>query len=554
MKYSSSTQSTDWYRVTWAVTREVAPEEWRDVLAIPGVRYYPRALEIPRTAWGMPQIIDLCNGIGVAPPTHVSKYASVGLWQPFQRPLSHQPFVAQLLLSQHRVLLADQLGLGKTRSAIQAAETVRRHVYNGSRPVVVIGPLRTRAVWKKELLETGAIETLSEFCALRTRDFHDRCWNEDAAYFFVHYDIVDAWWSKFQALRPCVAIVDEAHYVKSIASRRARNAAMIVQPSPFRLLLTGTPIDNEPKDLYSLLDLLNGSQTWGSRTDFRVRYCGARRETYGYTDTEPTNVAELRSRMFPYFVRREVSDVEIELPPFARELVEVETPVGKERSYQQHTRLLSQGQIHALVETIASGGMLGRDAIRTLGELRKLTSDAKLGATVELASDILAADGAVVVFTWQRSTATYLQQTLQPSRKAITGEIPIEARDALVEGFQRAGGVLVATYGALQDAVTLHRARAMICHDIDYLPRVMLQAEKRIHRIGQSRGCKVYWMVATKLFDRILLTALRRKSADTELILELSEQLPELLGETDDHDVFTAQMEQSIREWRQWSI
>jgi SWI/SNF-related matrix-associated actin-dependent regulator 1 of chromatin subfamily A len=554
MIYRSLTLSTDWFRVTWDVDRSAPPSEWGALLAIPGIRYYPRALEIPRTAWDMSQVVDLCAELEVTPPKHSDRYATIGLWQPWQKPLAHQPVVTQRLLETHRVLLADAMGLGKTRAAIQAAETVRRHIHHGKKPVLIVGPLRVRSTWFRELLATGAIESASEFCALRTQDQRDACWSDDALYYFMHYDIVHVWWPKFTALRPCVTILDEAHYIKNGQSRRARNAAMVAHMAPFRMLLTGTPIDNEPKDLYSLLDFLNGPQTWGSRSQFRVRYCGAFRDTHGFTDTGPTNMSELRSRMSAYYIRRELSDTAVELPPFTRELTEVEIPASRTVSYQQHTRLLSSHDIRRLIDAMLSGSVMGSDVAQTMTALRQVTSEAKISATLELASGILDADGAVVVFTWQRSTAKQLQRMLQSSREAICGELAIDRREALIDSFQAHGGALVATYGALQDAVTLHRARAVILHDLDYLPKTMLQAEKRVHRIGQEYGTKSYWMVANQLFDRVLLAALRRKTADTELILSLREQIPELGSTESPEDIFASGMEQSITEWRQWNI
>jgi SWI/SNF-related matrix-associated actin-dependent regulator of chromatin subfamily A-like protein 1 len=554
MRYQSLTTSVDWFRVTWDADRSVPPAEWGPALAIPGIRYYPRAIEIPRTAWAMPQVLDLCAELGVTPPQHVEKYATIGIWLPWRKPLAHQWVVTKTLLAQQRVLLADTMGLGKTSSAILAAETVRRHIHHGKKPVLIVGPLRVRNIWLRELLAMGAIDSPSSFCALRSQDIDDSCWNDDAHYYFLHYDIVHVWWPKFTAVRPCVTIVDEAHYVKNSQSRRTRSTAMVAHTAPFRLLLTGTPVDNEPKDLYSLLDFLNGPQTWGTRSQFRVRYCGAVREQYGFVDTTPTNTTELRARMAPYYIRRELSDTDVQLPPFTRELAEVEMSDRRIASYRQHTRLLSPHDIQRLVDALISGAAVGNDVMRTMTELRQVTSEAKIAATCELASDILAADGAVVVFTWQRSTAQQLQRMLQGSRLAITGELANEKREHLIDSFQAEGGALVATYGALQDAVTLHRSRAVIMHDIDYLPKTMLQAEKRVHRIGQNFGTKSYWMVANQLFDRLLLAALRQKTADSELILSLREQIPELTSADSCADTFATDMERTMREWQQWKI
>lgn len=545
------TMGTDWFRVAWDEDRERAPSAWSELLAIPGIRYYPRALEISRTAWLLPVVLDLCAELNVVSPRHVLKYADTGLWTPKERPLTHQPYVTELLLTQQRVLLADQMGLGKTRSAIQAAETVRRHIHHGLRPVVILGPLRVRKTWFRELMATGAISSAHEFCALTSRDLGHSSWTDGASYYFVHYDVVDAWWSRFTSLRPCVTILDEAQYVKNGRSRRARNAAMVSQIAPFRIAVTGTPIANKPSDLYALLEILCGPYTWGTPIQFRERYCGSFRNDFGYVDTSPTNVEELQTRMRPFYLRRDLEDTTIELPPFTRELAEVAGGEKREQLYRGQLEILTSKQVADLVGTILGGGSVGKDTLRTLNQLRRMTSDVKIVATAELAIDVLQADGAVVVFTWQRSTAVTLQKILDETRDAVTGELSIAQREGLVDRFQAEGGALVATYGALADSVTLHRARAVILHDIDDVPSTMLQAEKRIHRIGQTQGCKSYWMVAPKFLDRITLAALHRKCADTELILSIREMLPELASAVET-DSFEARIEQSIKEWHTW--
>jgi SNF2 family DNA or RNA helicase len=92
-------------------------------------------------------------------------------------------------------------------------------------------------------------------------------------------------------------------------------------------------------------------------------------------------------------------------------------------------------------------------------------------------------------------------------------------RDNSVRDFQENGGLLVATYGALAEGVTLTAARAIVLHDLDWKMSTILQAEARIHRLGQTRGCMSTWMIAEDSIDVILARALLRKAEVIEQTL-----------------------------------
>lgn len=540
--------NASWLHVLWSDELRDPPVEWSDLLAVPGVRFFPKQLEIPWTAWVCPELIDFCRTYGLTVPVFKDKYQTVRIWDPARPVFSHQPELAKRLLQSTRVLCADEMGLGKTASAIQAAETVRRHVHHYQRPVVIFGPLRARKVWLRELTSMGAIESPEQFCALESTDMASTSFRKGALYYFVHYDVIDTWWSRLVLERPCVSIADEVHLLKNGRALRTKMASVAIQAAPFRILLTGTPIQNHPEDLWSLLTILCGERNWGSPIAFRQRYCGAVQTQFGYKDTGPTCVEELQERLAPFYLRRRREDAGVQLPDFRREIVDVQVSALKKRDHATLLGSLSPTVIARMVDALLKGSLLP-DALKALSRMRASTSQAKLPATLELAQSVLDQDGAVVVFTWERKTADWLQNKLDKAYPAMTGALSIQQRDARIDTFQANGGAIVATYGALAEGVTLHRARTMILHDIDWVPATMLQSERRIHRIGQDKACTCYWMVAHELFDALLLQALRTKLADTELILNIEQAVPEICGDAGP-DTFEARMQAQMQAWR----
>lgn len=554
MRYRSRYASTDWYSITWSQPVPEAPSNWRDVTDIPGVEYTAEQLELPRTVWHLDAVADLCESIGVPAPQHnAARYSGVPIWEPVQPQLPHQTLPTQMLLETQRLLLADTMGTGKTRSAIQAAETVRRNVFHKQRPVVIVGPLRTRATWLRELLATGALASADEFCACESRDMDGGTWRAGAAYYFVHYDVIEYWWSRIYGQgRPCFAIADEVHHCKNGRNTRSKNTAMVLQTTPFRAVLTGTPIANKPRDLFAILELMSGTKQWGRPGVFRERYTGAYNTPYGLKDGEPTNVEELQERLEPFYLRRTPEDAGIVLPEFTRELVTCEPNPIKAGMLRSQVQNLSPEAIRDLTKLFLSGGAPAfMQTIKLLNRLRKGTSDLKREATLELARDVLESTGAVVVFCWMRETAIALQRALDDDRLPVTGDSDIHTRDELVSRFQRDGGALVATYGALADSVTLTRSSVTIHHDIDYVPSTMFQSEKRTHRISQTRGCKAYWMIAPDSLDGVLLAALRKKCSDVEQLFNIDAMLPEI-SEAADPNSFESRMARSMEEWKSW--
>jgi len=546
LDYRAFTPNADWFHIMWDQPCERPPAIFEPLLELPGVSYHLKGVQVPRSVWEHALVAELCEHFKLKAPEYKG-YAQIPVWKPTRTPLAHQGLLTEVLVTSGRVLCADDMGLGKSGSAIQAAETVRRNIFARKRPVVIFAPLRLRKTWQRELLVMGAIDDPSEFCALESSSMDHPSWRNGCPYYFVHYDVVKTWWSRLVLHRPCVSIADEVHLLKNGRSLRTRSAGLALQTTPFRILLTGTPIANKPEDLWSLLTLLNGQSTWGGPIEFRKRYCGAYRTDFGWKDVGPTHEEELQARMEPFYFRRDIAAAGVELPPFKREITEVEPARGLKQAYAEFVSTLGPDMVRRIV-TAMMHGQPTDDVLKLIGQLRKETSRAKMPATLELAQSILEESGAVVVFTWERAVAKALQKQLDKSHNAVTGDLPMAEREGIVDAFQAQGGVIVATYGALAEGVTLHRARGIVLHDMDWVGSTMLQAEKRIHRIGQGHACVAHWMHAPGMFDDYIFAALRKKLGDAEQMLNLPRGVPEL-GEADD---FHTRMQSAIEDWRQW--
>ena len=504
-----------------------------DLARVPGIRHEPgwSMIEIPENCWNLRNVGTLIDALHVdgvfarrAPRYALGLDADIAtLREPYPWQRTGINFA---LANGQGLVLCDAMGLGKTFTAICAAE-IAAHAINPNKPRLIIAPAFTRDVWLRELLASGVIEDESEFCALQTRDFNDVSWAGDASWFFCHYDIIHAWYSRIVSSRrgkPVVAIVDEFHRVKNSKTQRAKGTHNAVAGAQFKMLLSGTPIDNAVGELWNPLTILHGSYSWGSPTEFRRRYAGALRGQFGMQDGMPSNIEELRHRMEPYYLRRTIEDTGSALPPLRRERLSVEMNATDLRA---HHDIASVGDVREMVDAILEGRS-STAAFEILNKLRKLTSHAKLKTTIDFVANLREQGESVVVFCWQRETAKKISfasnyvavdEARWGQNLYISGEMSQNDRDNLVHQFQKTGGLLVATYGALAEGVTLTRARAIVLHDLDWKMSTILQAEARIHRLGQQRGCMSTWMIAEDSIDVILARALLRKAEVIEQTL-----------------------------------
>ena len=503
--------------VAWSTTYQPSEAELRAFAAavcIPGVRLQSQHLEVAinaATLLALCRVYDVCgidyeDVLGLV-RHFVGQTSAAALWQPARPAYGYQADAALDIVVNRTKLLAFDMGCGKTGVAIQAAETVRQQ-RGGREPVVIIAPLFTRATWRNELLAMGAIQDASELCCLASRNFDDDMALRSAKYVFCHYDVVAAWWSKINLRKPCFVVVDEGHWIKNGRAARSNGTMMVAGTAPYRVILTGTPMSNRPGDLWHLLSVLTNPFAFGSPNDFRIRYAGAEFNGHGYADTGPTHTDELQERLATLYVRKTAEDVGLNLPPLTRRFIEIDA----ESPLSQH-EAMTPAEMHSLVQAVQDNRVA--EVLPLLTALRKETSALKLSHTVQVAADAIEQGEKVVIFTWQRATAEKIAAKLSKKQATvfcITGADDMDVRDNMVAEFQAGGAdAIVATLGALREGVTLHAARIVIMHDLDWVPASLRQAERRVLRIGQHRPCVSMWMLCRKSVDMIFAAMVLRK-------------------------------------------
>ena len=487
----------------------------RELERIPGVSWASTAtdagvLRLPANALGLPCVEEflLAEEVHIGARGALSSTAEVSDSWGLR---SYQRAAVQTILAQGGcALLCDEMGLGKSRAALVAVDMLTPP----DRVRLIVGPSYTRAVWRRELTALGLLRDESDFCALE-----GLAANEDPTgrWWFCHYEILEAWRarllvpSKGTRHSPYAMIADELHACMNPRAVRTKALLAVAAQRLVRVGLTGTPIANRPRELWPLLTFLDGPKSWGTWVNFRLRYCSAYQDDYGWRDGDPSHTEELRARLGARYIRRTKADVMLDLPQMTRQGVVLN---GDERS------ALSDQERRTILDVLVrrTGH---KETLRLIGALRKRSSSAKVKATVERVERLLdGTDERVVVFCHERARCDQLVRAINgddnlgfPRARAIHGAMALADRDGAVADFQAGlGRVLVATYGALREGVTLTRAANLILHDLDWVPATLLQAEARVHRLGQTLPVTVYWMILRDSIDDLFLQALAVKS------------------------------------------
>lgn len=478
-------------------------------------------LEIPRNCFLMPEIRSVLAAYEIPEPSLASVHPAqrASEWTPLRPLYPHQEEAVEFLVARGGGLLCDSMGLGKTSAAICAAEKyATMYARHPKAPRVVIGPKYLREVWRRELLTLGCVKE-NEICVLEGRDVQRKdVLNKMAVWFFVHYDVLSAWWPELSALRPVAVIIDEAHLCKNTRSARYAAVEKTTTGTLFRLALTGTPILNRVQELWAILNLVGGGYAWGTGKDFLVRYAGAYFDGYGWVPGRPTHTDELHARLSTTYIRRTIDDIDLELPPITREPVDLSLTKAQ---LDKHRELLHGYEMEDVMEHMRNG-TLGSEVLKWITACRKHLSNVKLPMTIEEVGSALEQGEAVVVFAWLKSSVAKIIGAFAKDHPtfSITGDTPMRAREAHIDEFQKTGGLLVATYGALSVGVTLTKARVVILHDLDWVPANMLQAEARVYRIGQNRAVLSKWMIATNTFDSFVAKKLLSKASLIQEVLK----------------------------------
>lgn len=253
--------------------------------------------------------------------------------------------------------LADDMGLGKTLQTISLLSLVCK---GGGRSSLVVMPRSLLFNWEIELSRFApGIDVYTYYG--QGRDFEEAMKHELVltTYALVRNDV-----ELFAAREFHVMVLDESQTIKNMAAMQTRSVYML--RAAHRFALSGTPVENNLSELYSLYHFLNPSM-FGSFEDFNRRYVRPIR-----TDNDTGAMKALRSKIYPFMLRRLKRDVLADLPDRVDQTVYVDMDAPQQQLYEQRRRYY----VARVKESLAAEGA-GRSRFvmfQALSELRRIAS------------------------------------------------------------------------------------------------------------------------------------------------------------------------------------
>jgi len=402
-------------------------------------------------------------------------------------------------------LLADEMGLGKTVQALAMIEA-----FPG--PHLVVCPSSLVWNWKREAsIFAPALRVLTLDGGNRAARFalipqHDLI---VTSYALLRRDIVQYRKHSFST-----AVLDEAQHIKNPDSQNAKAACTLEAGA--RFILTGTPLENSIRDIWSLFDFLLPGHL-GSRKDFQERY------------EKPLQEGErgplwerLGRRIRPSMLRRRKAGILTELPDKIEQVVEVELTAPQKAAYTQ-LQIAARAEVDALKD---KGGAARMRVFTALLRLRQACCDlrllgsgspepsAKLDALLELLGE--AADGGhrTLVFSQFTSMLDLIAPALDEAGIAwcrLDGST--KDRAAVVDRFQSDAAipVFLISLKAGGAGLNLTAADTVIHFDPWWNPAVEAQATDRAHRIGQKNVVTSIKLIARDTVEQRVLAMQDKK-------------------------------------------
>jgi SNF2 family DNA or RNA helicase len=466
-------------------------------------------------------------------------------------PLWYQIETVRKVLKQFRgrVLLADEVGLGKT---IEASMVLKEYVLRGMvQRILVLTPASLVGQWREELeakfglafattydpmLRTephvfwDQVRIVASIATARRRE-HAEC------LLARHFDLI---------------IVDEAHHLRDRSSQTWKLVDALNKR--FLLLLSATPVQNDLLELYNLLTLLKPG-IFKTVKEFRTVYM-----TPG-KPRQPANPERLRNLMRDCMIRNTRSVVAVKLPRRHATTIKVDGAPGETEAYAELAsaarRMASRGEglgrqrlaLHHLLTAAGSSPVAAAAATRRIAErngddpvwlkLARRWSEIGRGGKEAVLIELLRRNPAEkkLVFVHSRETLTHLGIRFADAGLSFArfdGTMSGPDKDASIAAFRDEVEVLLCTQSG-GEGRNIQFCNTLINFDVPWNPMAIEQRIGRIDRIGQEREVFVFNLVTRGTLEEQVLLLLDEKISMFELVVG---EVGAIIGELEEEREF----------------
>ena len=511
------------------------------------IKSYPTRYWTPDTKeWEIPlkKLADLVSKFSDETFDITGKYVSLEkkeakIPKDFQfktKPFDHQIDGFNYGLQNDRWLLGDEQGLGKTKQVIDIA--VAKKLANGYKHCLIIcgvnglkwnwyNEVRTHSNEKAYILGQRTKKNGTMVIGGNADKFEDIRDIANIEQYFIITNVETLRYADIttELCKLCkngtisMIAADECHKMKNPSSQQGK--AFLKLQAETMIAMTGTPLMNNPLDLYIILKWL-GYEKYPMYA-FKKHYC-IMGGFGGYEIIGYRNLDELQERLGEIMLRRLKEDV-LDLPEktYVDEYVDMtakQAVVYKEVTAEIKSNIDSIKMVNnPLAELIRMRQATGYTGILS----STIQESAKLDRMEELVEDAVENGHKVVIFSnWTQMTTPIAKRLMKYNPAVITGEINTDTRQQMIDKFQNVDSckVIVGTIGAMGTGLTLTAGTVEIFLDHPWNRALYDQAVDRCHRIGQKNNVTVYNLLCKDTIDERIWNLVNEKGAMSDYMVD----------------------------------
>lgn len=460
-------------------------------------------------------------------------------------PFAHQVDGIEYGLKHSAWLLGDEQGLGKTKQMIDLA-VINKKLYHFNHCFIVCGVNGLKWNWASEVKKHSDEQAYILGQRVRrngitigsTADkiYDLQHWNDIKEYFIITNvetlrdpDVQSIITDLCKSGELPMAVIDEVHRCKNPTSQQGKGILKL-QPR-VRVALTGTPLMNNPMDLYIILKWLGYEKH--SFYSFRTHYC-VMGGYGGYEVVGYRHLEDLQAQLNEIMLRRLKEDV-LDLPEktFVDEYVEMGS--AQRKLYNEVT-----AEVQRDIDRIK----MSPNPLAEMIRLRQATGDtsilsstinesAKLDRMEEIVDDSIENGKKVVIFSnWTMMTnPAYNRLAKKYKGVTVTGETDDVTRQVNVNQFQNNPDCkfIIGTTGAMGTGLTLTAGTVVIFLDHPWNRALYDQAVDRCHRIGQTANITIYNLLCKDTIDERIWELVNLKGAMSDILVDGKTSRPDVV-------------------------
>lgn len=419
----------------------------------------------------------------------------------------HQIEAIDYISKHDEVALFDEQGLGKTKIVIDSlCASMKDGMIEG---VLVVSPMSLLYNWEQEVTKHSFLIPIVLKGTEREKRYK---FLTGANFYITNYEAVIAELERIKRFcksRKVAIVLDESARVKDPATKTAQALFKLGPYSTKRIIITGTPVANKPVDVWSQFFFLDGGVLLGS--DFKVFKTRYNEKNPDYGEA----LLELKNIVTEHSIRRCKNEV-LELPE--KKFVNIYVPLAGAQ-----LGLYSQLKEELRIEVQdMDGNAILDEAENILKKLLRLTQiasnpilidkgykeiPAKFVVLDTLLKDIIVKDEKAIIWTSFVENIIILKSRFkQYCPLVIYGDVPVQDRADAVKVFQESekNRIMIANPSAAREGITLTRANNAIYVDRNFNLVDYLQSQDRIHRISQTKDCKIMKILAKGTIDEYI--------------------------------------------------